>query len=927
MAVQKNKNSSPSTKKNQQAKKKQIKQTAQATAEHLQNKTNEPTKQDNLTSQMQFVGPPAPASSIVDSVAEEPKEYQSPTYPEITGLTGNELTDDGYDIPRDFRLLDAYNTTLPLGNDMPLGEIFKGSPSIMNPYALIRFQSIANSNHHKGTFDQLSNFSIRSGSTTIPTLNTLDINLDEESQLQDNEIVINGESQKVSVIKSYEKYNTIFNEYADDVDKKNLKNSDGTDANVYVDVSGDIFILIEDRTKAIFKAKRPDSVPPGKPHTITVNTGNEQGTKYTKFDIPTDLQTSPNPKDTGNFMLPEEFWATSLELEKVKLSTGNTFNSEGGYILRSVLNKYIAKKEEGDTDVVKWEQKEINQINESFKKAYNELQKLKAAEYMFVGYSTVKKYINNPNAKEKDAKEEIQPTEDNLTNLDFWKGDEQFFYEWSDFLYCSDFYKIPNNRLITLRRFPTPCWDSGKIVNQDVTHEAQLPIARAVTWIGANDSNKLTDILSMGWTTKWKDLQASVNDVEDTSTDQAADGGLGKFSSAMQFIGKWTGDSDASITSGAAAQRAKYDPYANGPLSNEPKGPVNVIDKVMTRDVGLDFNHDITLKFYYSLKSIGGINPKIAMLDIIANFLALTYSNAPFWGGANRFFKNVHKNQFSNDSKMMDAINTQDPGKFIDAIGDQLTSALSGIGDLISNLLSDPVGALSTLAKRGAKNWLAKKSATNRPNILSFKAILTGEPVGEYHLMIGNPFNPIAMIGNLICTEANLKFPEESIGLDDFPTKVEFEVKLKHGRPRDKGDIESMFNRGQGRLHYAYRGQGSEPWNTASATRATKTSKAGKADYSNSTVMSKSQANVSDKYKQDITANRTPNIQQAPASKIHTSTRTKRVGAMSDKEYWTKIFTREAGKLEKCHNQMLTAARIGFKNKKEDQILKETGGK
>jgi hypothetical protein len=36
------------------------------------------------------------------------------------------------------------------------------------------------------------------------------------------------------------------------------------------------------------------------------------------------------------------------------------------------------------------------------------------------------------------------------------------------------------------------------------------------------------------------------------------------------------------------------------------------------------------LSFYYDLNSIGGVNPRVAFMDLMANFLALTYSNAGF---------------------------------------------------------------------------------------------------------------------------------------------------------------------------------------------------------------------------------------------------------------------------------------------------------
>ena len=104
------------------------------------------------------------------------------------------------------------------------------------------------------------------------------------------------------------------------------------------------------------------------------------------------------------------------------------------------------------------------------------------------------------------------------------------------------------------------------------------------------------------------------------------------------------------------------------------------------------------------------------------------------------------------------------------------------------------------------------------PSIVSFKSLLTGEPVGEWHLVIGNPYNPIAMIGNLILTNATFSF-NDTLGTEDFPTELTMSVELEHGRPRDKGDIESMFNKGMGRIYYPYKDAEKDILNSSSATR------------------------------------------------------------------------------------------------------------
>jgi hypothetical protein len=55
-------------------------------------------------------------------------------------------------------------------------------------------------------------------------------------------------------------------------------------------------------------------------------------------------------------------------------------------------------------------------------------------------------------------------------------------------------------------------------------------------------------------------------------------------------------------------------------------------------------------------------------------------------------------------------------------------------------------------------------------------------------------------MGNMICDNSTMTLGK-GLGYDDFPMEVKFEIDLKHGKPRDKGDIENMFNAGQGRTY------------------------------------------------------------------------------------------------------------------------------
>ena len=60
--------------------------------------------------------------------------------------------------------------------------------------------------------------------------------------------------------------------------------------------------------------------------------------------------------------------------------------------------------------------------------------------------------------------------------------------------------------------------------------------------------------------------------------------------------------------------------------------------------------------------------------------------------------------------------------------------------------------------------------------------------------------NPILVCGNLCLETSKFEF-EGPLGYEGFPTKLKMTVALKPGRPRDKSEIESMFNAGRGRMY------------------------------------------------------------------------------------------------------------------------------
>ena len=87
-----------------------------------------------------------------------------------------------------------------------------------------------------------------------------------------------------------------------------------------------------------------------------------------------------------------------------------------------------------------------------------------------------------------------------------------------------------------------------------------------------------------------------------------------------------------------------------------------------------------------------------------------------------------------------------------------------------------------------------------RPSVYAFSSLLSGSPVGLWHLTIGNPRNPIMAMGNLILTESTIQH-YGPLGIDDFPTGIKVAVTLKHAKSRDAVEISKMYTKGASSIY------------------------------------------------------------------------------------------------------------------------------
>lgn len=375
-------------------------------------------------------------------------------------------------------------------------------------------------------------------------------------------------------------------------------------------------------------------------------------------------------------------------------------------------------------------------------------------------------------------------------------------YRYSDFCFLKYFEKIPLNRLITLRRYPFPTFDNLEFPNTKEGSVAPTvrPIAQAVTYFGNPTNNSLKSLMGIKGKIGWKELTAEYQQKE--GTDQGIEKspfglGTGRTGTIAKGVALITGKNDVSQRKFNEIQYEK-----NFDWSNTVRGESNVIKNTYIREKGISAGIETyNIEFEYEMRSFNGVNGKVAMLDVIFNFLSLVYNKANFWGGERRFFPNSPRYPFIGDQ---DAFYRGDYGTYANSIAGDLSSAMGTIGStfagILGGLLSGDFSTLVRTMKKVGGTLMDISSGKNRPQMINFKALLSGEPIGEWHLTIGSPFDPILMIGNLIVDNWSLEFGEE-LGIDNFPTTFKFVVTLKDGMPRDKGGLESMFIQGNGHAY------------------------------------------------------------------------------------------------------------------------------
>ena len=428
-------------------------------------------------------------------------------------------------------------------------------------------------------------------------------------------------------------------------------------------------------------------------------------------------------------------------------------------------------------------------------------------------------------------------------------------YNVKDFIFCKHYGVIPNNRMLTLRRFPYPTLDSlrilpnkpaeftkdgnkikyervsvpelGRVQDLKGIENSSLPVAQAVTYFGGDTGNNLATILGIS-----TGLNFSYQTQEPMKNEQTGDPGLlnspfgdliksfvssGQSNINVEDVDNLLGTFVAPERNINRLKRKLLDNalQADGPLSKKIFVNVNTVNQMMIRTQGFSGGmNQFTINFDYNLTSVGTVNTKLLFLDLMTNLLSIgtdygqflspelrleqTSVGLGFPGGAKGYAKSIVDPIGYIKDQVSGILSEQ-------SVNNQLTAEGSVKKDIeeatneLKNFIADPKNGIPKNGK--FYNSIAVLLSDMFLKKVYYQPImLSGYPVGEWHLVVGNPLNPIAMIGNLVCTNVTINFNDD-LGPDDFPTEIKASFTLSPGRQRHRGDWESMFNRGNGRLY------------------------------------------------------------------------------------------------------------------------------
>ena len=344
-------------------------------------------------------------------------------------------------------------------------------------------------------------------------------------------------------------------------------------------------------------------------------------------------------------------------------------------------------------------------------------------------------------------------------------------YKYADFMFCKEL-GMPNNHLITLRRYSSPVGDmihgkeavdteysistynknetkittttkNGKTTQEKgpstttgqkkvVSYKNTVQLAdvgHMCCYFGGED-NKLEDILKYSFKQTYKNMNSQIQRLSSKEDDRTSPLGALINSTTKGYskhmLNSTAGGNNilhwAAGKAGGNIQRlfGQESWYHNNDAyyhvdQNKIYEPKNTIQEIDYYEGKLQFSHEFSIVFSYKLRAYDNISPKAAMLDLLANITKTCYSAGSFWGGR----KQINGPQ-PNPTAWNKANSFID--KTWDKLGSGLATLLSGGYDMasilgsISQFASEMIGQAQELAKnigQSVKDGTAGKKFVN----------------------------------------------------------------------------------------------------------------------------------------------------------------------------------------------------------------------
>ena len=289
-------------------------------------------------------------------------------------------------------------------------------------------------------------------------------------------------------------------------------------------------------------------------------------------------------------------------------------------------------------------------------------------------------------------------------------------------------------------------------------------MARAITWLSPELGNDLKEVLKFAYKYKWKDEESKMQELSGVSA-QNKRGSVGAAIDGSSLLSAIESGVNGYSADAAARKKSRGDGYdaMSATYPNHVYGPLNVIKNVLVREQGLNFEQSFSLNFYYDLKGLPNTSPRVAFMDVMSNLLAMTYNNAPFWGGGARWVGGTGSSSTGKPFGDYDLLKSGDYAGFAGSIVTGLSKKFSaGVDDVGGAIFKSGAAAaegkfgealnalgdskiLDNIIGGGLMKLLGGPGATGAQTAAAF---LTGDPTGQWHLTIGNPMSPIMVCGN-----------------------------------------------------------------------------------------------------------------------------------------------------------------------------------